>query len=239
MTKRVLLITDSMGTDYGARGYARVAKETYPATVDVLHYAGIPAFMVAHDLDERELERYDVALVQLGVPDVTARFPHFFMRGMRKIGFKFVRESFFFTPPNFGWRWVLRLPLLGIRLVVTRIYQASYTEADELVTLIEHIVGRLRTRADKVVVLPVFEVSRIYGRAQRRRARDVNRKLAAAFGDGFILVPALDPEVYGRYRNRDFFHLRDAWHEMFAEELRPILLGNGRSQVDQRERLTS
>lgn len=237
MTRRILLVTDSMGTDYGARGYARVVKETYTATVDVLHYAGIPAFMVAHDIDEREVEQYDVALVQLGVPDVTARFPHFFMRGMRKVGFKFIRESFFFTPPNFGWRWVLRFPLLVIRLVVTRIYQASYTKADELVALIEHIVERLRTRADRVVVLPVFEVSRIYGRAHSRRAREVNAKLAAAFGDDFIVVPALDPEVYGRYRNDDFFHLRDAWHEMFAEELKPILLGDG--QVDQRERLTS
>src|SRR5438067_6845430 len=143
---RILLVTDSMGTDYGARGYARVVKETYPATVDVLQYAGLPTFMVAHDLDHRELERCDAALVQLGVPDVTSRFPHFVMRGLRKVGFRFIRESFFFTPPNFGWRWVVRFPLLLIRLVVTRIYQASYTEADELVALIEHVVDRLRTR---------------------------------------------------------------------------------------------
>ncbi|HEV3351783.1 MAG TPA: hypothetical protein VG076_02605 [Acidimicrobiales bacterium] len=237
MKPRVLMITDSMGTDFGAIGYAHVAKDTYPATVDVLHYAGLPAFMVAADLDDRELGSYDVALVQLGVPDITARFPHFIMRGLRKVGLKFIRESFFFTPPNFGWRWILRLPLLLVRLVITRIYRASYTTPEELVALIEHIVTRLRKQAPRVVVLPVFEVSRLYGRDHGRRAREANEKLAATFGADFVRCPALDPSVYGRFRNHDFFHLRDEYHRQLAQELEPILLSDG--QVDQRDRLTS
>ena len=237
MNRRVLMVTDSMGTDYGAVGYAHVAKDSYPATVDVLHYAGLPAFMVAAILDELTLADYDVALVQLGVPDITSRFPLLIMKGLRKVGFKFIRERFFFTPPRFGWRWVAHLPLLVIRLVVTRVYRASFTSADDLVELIDHIVVRLRKHARRVVVLPVFEVSRLYGRDHTRRAVDVNERLARLFGPDFVRVPALDPAVYGRFRNHDFFHLRDEYHRLLAQELEPILLADG--HVDQRDRLTS
>jgi len=231
------MITDSMGTDFGATGYAHVAKDTYPATVDVLHYAGLPAFMVAADLDERALEDYDVALVQLGVPDITSRFPLLVMKGLRKVGFTFIRESFFFTPPRFGWRWVVRLPLLMIRLVATRVYRASYTTADDLVELIDHIVVRLRKQAPRVVVLPVFQVSPLYGRDHTRRALDVNDKLARLFGPDFVRLPALDPAVYGRFRNHDFFHLRDEYHRLLARELEPVLLAD--DHVDHIDRLTS
>jgi hypothetical protein len=237
MRRRVLIVTDSMGSDFGARGYAAVAKAQWDAAVDVVTYAGLPIFMVAADLHSMALADYDVAIVQLGVPDVTSRFPLRIMQGLRKIGLKFVRESFFFVPPRFGMQWIAKLPLFVVRLVITRVYRASYTPNDDLVEIHRGIVERLRQSAARVLVLPVFEVSRVYGRDQGRRARDINQKLAASYGPDFVRCPALEPGVYGRFRNHDFFHFRDAYHQLLAGELEPIVLAA--AQPDQRDRLTS
>jgi hypothetical protein len=227
---RVLIVTDSMGSDYGATGYPNVAKARLDASIEVLTYAGVAIFYVAQDLIENQaLGRYDVAVVQLGVPDVISRFPLWIMRGLRKTGLTFVRESFFFTPPTFSAQWILKLPLLLIRLVTTRIYRKTFTSSEELVAIHGDIVAKLREHANRVVVLPVFEVSRIYGPDHTRRAREANEKLAAAYGSDYLRCPALEPAVYGRFRNRDFFHLRDEYHQLLAAELEPILMGSERS----------
>ena len=232
MKPRVLIVTDSMGSDFGAVGYARVAKERFDAEVEIRTYAGVPIRYVAHDIVEQQtFGDYDVAVLQLGVPDVTSRFPILVMRGLRKMGLRFIRESFFFTPPTFGVGWVLKAPLLLTRLIVTRIYRRSFTSADELVAMHGAIVAKLREHAPRVLVLPIFEVSRIYGRDHARRARAANERLAGAYGDDFLRCPALDPTVYGRMRSHDFFHLRSEYHELLAGELEPVVLGAARSPV--------
>ncbi|MBV8161011.1 MAG: hypothetical protein JO265_08825, partial [Acidimicrobiia bacterium] len=54
---------------------------------------------------------------------------------------------------------------------------------------------------------------------------------------GFVRLPALDPAVFGRFRNHDFFHLRDEYHRLLARELEPVLLAD--DHVDHIDRLTS
>jgi hypothetical protein len=159
------------------------------------------------------------------------------MKALRKLGLRFVRENFFFTPPRFGILWVVKSPLLLIRLVSTRLYRASYTTIDDLTRLHGEIVTNLGEKVPRVLVLPVFEVSRIYGRDHTNRAREANERLAAAYGPDFVRCPALQPAVYGRFRNRDFFHFRDPYHQLLARELEPIVLAS--CQPDQRDRLTS
>ena len=225
MTPRVLLVTDSMGSDYGATGFARVAYETWDASVNWLVYAGLPIAQVAEDLAERVTERYDVAVVQLGVPDVHPRFPLPVMRALRRLGLRFVRENFFFTPPRFGLLWLVKSPLLLLRLVSTRLHRACYTSTDDLVEIHGQIVAELSEKASRVLTLPVFEVSPIYGRDHTTRARAANERLAAAYGEDFVRCPALEPSVYGRFRNHDYFHFRDPYHRLLAAELEPIVLG--------------
>ncbi len=219
----VLLVCDSVGSEWGASGYAKTLARkmaSHGVIVDVRSYGGVPIAKVRPRLFEQDLGRYDVIVVHLGNPDVHPRMPRRPLQVARKAGFSFCRDGLFFVPPSFGPAWVIRLPFFLLRLAIVRNHGEYYATVEEIIEEHVKLVAQLSHHAPVVLTIPIFEVSAgVFGPAHNDRARRVCHGLRAEYGVNLVTGPIVDPETYGPFRNCDWFHLKQPYHELLADYL--------------------
>lgn len=229
------MVCDSIGSDFGARGFASRFQQTARARgfeVDVRVFGGIPVDKVADAFaEERDVSgadegaAYDLALVHVGNPDVHPRLPRRPLAALRRRGLRFMKDGLFMVLPRVTWQVVFRLPLFLLRLVVIRVRPEFFGTPEQVAGHHRRLVEQLARRAGEVRVLPVFHVrAGLYGPAHNQRADAVNAALAAAYGDGFLRPAWTEPSFYRPHYAADGYHLRDAFHEQAARALADDLL---------------
>jgi len=100
--KKVLIICDSHGTEWGAIGYAWQIKNTLNRDrVGILEYGGVKLSKIYEEIQENKtmLEDYDIIILGIGNPDIHPRMPKIIMNIFKKFGLKSVRDSYFSVPP--------------------------------------------------------------------------------------------------------------------------------------------
>lgn len=227
--KRVLIVCDSVGADwprYRIYGYANLlAKELEgSASVEVRTYGGIPITGIIDDLKILRDQRFDVALLHVGNPDIHPRLPHRPLKALRSLGLRFCRERIFAIPPRLGIEWLLRAPLFLTRLAIIRVRRDFYSTVDETVKNHIALTEMLRSVASRVVVIPLFEVSsRVYGPAHNHRANEINARLATEYRDDFLIAAVVTSEVYSRFYEADAFHFKRPYHKLLVDHLCKVI----------------
>lgn len=224
--KRVLIIADSHGADYGVCGYASRMKKKMRQTldIDILKFGGVPIKKIRSQLCRTTYPQYDIVIFQIGNPDVHPRLPQGLLRVMRKIGGAVFRDSLFSVPPVLRWDYPLRLPLFLLRLVVIRFYREYYATDDEILSEFAKIIKKFRDNGAEFFIIPLFQVCPItYGKYHNDRVLRINSLLYSRWGRKVLHCTCLQEAHYRKCYNLDRFHFNDQYHEVLTEQLIKVM----------------
>ena len=212
----VTIVCDSHGAGYGTTGFAELfAKELSPDWRVVSHaFGGLSVRAIYEKLLEEEMPDSEVAVIQVGNPDVHPRMPIRPLRVLRSLGMSFCRDSLFSIPPKPSLRYCLRFPFFLVRLFVMRFHQEFLVSNKELREDFDRLIDYVRRHAKRVIVMPVFAVHpRVYTDTHQMRATSINAYLAEKYPDMFVEPRVLRPSTYMKYYNKDGFHFIRRYHE--------------------------
>jgi hypothetical protein len=239
LKKRLLIVCDSHGAGYGTVGFSsmivdRLGSEGWE--VDVFTYGGIPVKAIHEKLRQTTLSRYDIAVIQVGNPDVHPRMPIKPLRFFRSRGLKFMRDSLFSVPPNLCLRYYLRFPFFLLRLLVLRFHKEFLVTLSELERDVTALIDFAASNAGELVIMPVFKVkASVYTPAHNERADVINNKLAAKYPHWFLTDSVLSPDVYEKYYNWDGFHFVKEYHELVCDLLVKVILRKSEAIYEEKE----
>lgn len=220
--KHVLVVCDSHGSDYGAETYATRIKQSLQRTtcVDILSFGGKPISQIHEEVKAVIVQHYDFCILQVGNPDVHPRMPWRLLKGIRSVGIRFVRDSWFSVPPKWQYRSPVKFPLFILRLCLIRVVPSYYASISDIIHSHIKLYDMLSENCDLVLSFPLFEVNEfVYGSSHNQRARAVNCALSRHYGHKFVTLPILSPKVYKLHFNHDCFHFRDSYHRLLGQSI--------------------
>lgn len=210
--KKLLIICDSHGTNWGCNGYADQLKNRLATQWDIttLAYPGISINKIYDFLRAENVDNFDAIVLGVGNPDVHPRIPRTIIIKLKSIGISSARDSYFSVPPQINASYIARLPLFLFRLIAIRFKTETYTSTPELTLAISSTLKLLAPRTKKVYILPIFKVnSRIYGHTHNTNADIINNYIKTKHATHLIEDPDISENVYKKFRNYDFFHFKD------------------------------
>lgn len=227
---RVLVLSDSHGTDYAGRSYVDflselLAAQPRPVAVVRHSFSGIPLAQWVGRLPDLLRGPYQAVIVQYGNADVHPRIPQRLRSGVRRTTGIGMRDTWFQVPPRLGVKYLVKLPFLVMKRVLIGVLGTeSYTSAQDLEAFFLTI-RNLLPDGTPLIVLPLVEVKPIlYGKSHNRAAAAVNERLESHLGGSVLRLPG--PPRYVA----DGFHWREAYHRLLAE----ALAGRLSADLDQR-----
>tara|TARA_B100000678_G_C18225236_1_gene508580 strand:+ start:2302 stop:2997 length:696 start_codon:yes stop_codon:yes gene_type:complete len=227
-SRKILVICDSHGTKWGANGYGELLNENFDeCEVTLLRFGGISLEKIYKSLVDKKFESYDFVILGVGNPDVHPRFPIRFKKAALKLGV-LVKESYFCIPPFFCFTYFARIPTFILKLVLIRFWKESYLEKEEVVFYFSKIHELFRNKCTKVIILPLFYVSNIYGGYHNDNVFYVNRVLKKNFRDDFLEGKVFEGSYYRRFYNKDFFHFTQSYQYDIYESIKERMLQHKR-----------
>lgn len=220
--KRLLIICDSHGTNWGCIGYASKLNKRLEAQWDVtvLAYPGMSLKKIYRSLLEEQLGEYEAIVLGVGNPDVHPRIPRAITQTLKKIGIRSVRDSYFSVPPRINLSYIARLPFFIFRLIAIRLKTETYTSSIELKSLASETLKFLSNRTENLYILPLFKVNPyIYGKHHNINTDIINNHLRSKHKKNLIEDPRISENVYSSFRNYDFFHFRDGFQIKICEAI--------------------
>lgn len=223
MKKKVLLICDSHGTDWGAKGYANQLKSILSKGIqlDILTFAGVSLKKIEKEIFVflKDEDFYNHIFIGLGNVDVHPRMPITLMRKCRDIGLKVCREGLFTLPPKLSFSYLLRFPFFLHKRLLLFFFKESYATDIEIKKSIKNIITKMNMEnTSNIHMLPLLEVKRVfYGNWHNLRVREINRWLKSDFGNILIKNNIFSIDNYKQQFNDDGFHFKDIFHEQIAK----------------------
>ncbi|MFS2122309.1 hypothetical protein [Pseudomonas sp. Pseusp97] len=216
--KKLLIICDSHGTNWGCKGYASLIENALIRDWDTttIKLPGLrieSAILAITDTHES----YDLILIGLGNPDIHPRIPRKFILALRALGIKKARDSYFSVPPTICISYILRLPLFLLRLILIRLFPEFYSSPKELKSVFTRIIKELSLKSDRILIIPTFRVDhRLYGQAHNVRSREFNDFLQEAFPTSTIDPNRLTCTSYENHYNKDYFHFKQGYQDILS-----------------------
>lgn len=213
-SKKLLIICDSHGTDWGCTGYASRLKNILPPQWDVtiLAYPGISLKKIHCYLLKEDIKQYDSIVLGIGNPDVHPRIPKSVISKLKNLGVKSARDSYFSVPPVINLSYLIRLPFFIFRLFAIRLKTETYASTDELKELTTQTIQLLINRTSNLYILPLFKVSSlVYGKTHNTNADEINEYIRISHPSYLIEDPCITENSYQKYRNLDFFHFKNEY----------------------------
>lgn len=223
--KKLLIICDSHGTNWGCKGYANLIEESLSSnweatTIELPGLSikkAIPAVTGLQD-------RYDSILIGLGNPDIHPRVPRKIISTLRALGIKKARDSYFSIPPIFCTSYILRLPLFLLRLIFIRIKPDFYSTQSELKSSFTKIINDLSIRSNKIFIIPTFKADhRLYGRSHNLRAIEFNSFLYKNFPASTINLEDITRTRYEDHYNKDLFHFKQEYQDRLSAAITNLI----------------
>jgi hypothetical protein len=219
--KKILIVCDSHGMNWGAIGYAwQIQKKLIEHQVDIVECPGLSIKKCARHFMDNLKERYDYDIVVFGLgnPDVHPRMPLVIMKFLKKITFNFVRDSYFSIPPKLVPSYFLRIPFFVLRLIIIRFVYESYTKPEKFIEHFDLIYQNLFSNNSENIILPVFMVNSIlYTKKHNENAVLINEKLLRKYPKKFLSDDILKPTYYNKFYNVDLFHFKNEYHELLSD----------------------
>ncbi len=220
--KKLLIICDSHGTDWGCMGYAIRLKTLLSENWDttVLAYPGKDLKKIHTSLLDENIQYYDAIVLGVGNPDVHPRMPRKIISLFKAMGISSARDSYFSVPPKINLSYLLRLPFFIFRILVIRLRTETYTSIQDLKKLTTQIIDYLSTKTTRLYILPIFKVCEtIYGKSHNINADEINEYLFDTHQSSLINEETISESIYRHYRNFDFFHFNDDFQEKLTKTI--------------------
>ena len=231
-SKKLLIICDSHGTDWGCTGYASRLKDILPPQWDVtiLAYPGISLKKIHYYLLKEELEQFDSIVLGVGNPDVHPRIPKAVISKLKKLGVKSARDSYFSVPPIINPSYLARLPFFIFRMFAIRFKTETYASTDELKELTSQTIQLLINRTSNLYILPLFKVNSLaYGKTHSANADEINEYIRITHPSYLIEDPYITENTYRKFRNFDFFHFKNEYQIILSRIIeKKVITGQSR-----------
>ncbi|NNN28144.1 hypothetical protein [Pseudomonas nitroreducens] len=218
MKKKLLIICDSHGTDWGCNGYANLIKKSLNRywETKIIELPGM-SIKKAIPAISGTPEIYDSILIGLGNPDIHPRIPRKFILTLRAAGITKARDSYFSIPPKFCTSYILRIPLFLLRIILIRIIPDFYLSLEDLEFEFRELIGKLSEKSKNILIIPTFRVdSRLYGKHHNMRSTEINKFLQKKFPQQLINLDKLTESQYEENYNKDLFHFKQGYQDQIS-----------------------
>lgn len=227
MRKKVLLVTDSHGTNYGIdNSYTELLLNDGEYCITQVSYGGVPLDFFINEVKGIN-GNFDIAIVQVGNPDVHPRMPSKILKFIRNKGIELCRDSLFSVPPKLEFTYFIRFPLFLVRLIFTRFYKEYYNSISDIQHKFKIIVETLESKSQRVIIFPLFKVHPfVYGQTHNKNVEEINNFLNNNYNGEFLKDEIIEFSFYSKFYNFDWFHFNNIYHEKIYKLLKDSIGGN-------------
>lgn len=213
---KILIISDSFGTDYGCKSYTSYLREA-GHDIYLIPFPGNSINKIYKYLATyRSTVKFDQIIIQVGAPDFFPRMPKKLLDGKaRRIK---LRDSMFVLPPEYSIKFLFKFPLFLLRIFLIRIFPEKFTEIGVFLKEFNRIYILLKDMGVPIKVIPVFSGNRyIYMKNYFRTIQLVNLKLKQRYTCSYLDNEVLSYNFYSQYFLPDFFHLNCNYHKILSQ----------------------